>query len=285
MNYRNNIFIAVNLMVLFLVGCDAATSDTGSTTLTLNLNAQVNGKPLSTDPGTTFDVNGTLISFESVRMYISEITLINSNGDPVSILGDGLTVPAKNEDDEDISHTVQDHIVLVKQDAGIDSYDLGTWPAGKYEKIHFKIGIAGTNNRIDPSQVPAGHPLAKQTDYNNHWNWNAGYLYLRIDGKVDTDGDAVPDDEWAVHLGTERFLRQVMVTHDLILEADQPGILDLSIDYGEFLRNVDLSDPDQRICHTMNNLPVANAVANQISSAFSISTDRKRTGGSTSADG
>ncbi len=285
MNYRNNLFIAVNLMVLFLVGCDAATSDTGSTTLTLNLNAHVNGKPLSTDPDATFDVNGTLISFESVRMYISEITLINSNGDPVSILGDGLTVPAKNEDDEDISHTVQNHIVLVKQDAGIDSYDLGTWPAGKYEKIHFKIGIAGTNNRIDPSQVPADHPLAKQTDYNNHWNWNAGYLYLRIDGKVDTDGDAVPDDEWAVHLGTERFLRQVMVTHDLILEADQPGILDLSIDYGEFLRNVDLSDPDQRICHTMNNLPVANAVANQISSAFAVSTDRKRTGGSTSADG
>ncbi|MCY3630743.1 MAG: hypothetical protein F4100_10460 [Rhodothermaceae bacterium] len=268
MKYLNNLFRVAIIILLMMAGCDSSVMEDGSTDLTLNLNAHVNGKELSTDSGTTFDVNGVAISFASARMYLSEITLIESEDGPVTIPDAPITVPAKNDDDEDISHTVEEQIILVRQDAGVDSYDLGTWPAGNYKGIRFKVGIDGWTNRIDPSQVPAGHPLAKQTDRNNHWNWNAGYLYLRIDGQVDTDADTVPDEDWAVHLGTQRFLREVTLTRDFTLENDQPATLDISIDYGEFLKNVDLSDPDQRVCHTMNNLPVANAVADQISSAF-----------------
>ena len=273
MKYLNNAFFAITMGLLLLTGCDSSVMGDGTTNLTLNLNAHVNGRTLSTDPDSIFDVNGAVISFESARMYLSEITLIHESDLAHTALISPekfITVPAKNDTNEDISHTIEEQVILVRQDAGIDSYNLGSWPSGKYKEIRFKVGVAGTTNRIDPSQVPENHPLAKQTDRNNHWNWNAGYLYLRIDGQVDTDSDAIPDDEWAVHLGTKQFLREVRIPHDFTLEDDKPGALDIRVDYGKFLRDVDLSNPDQRICHTMNNLPVANAVADQIPFAFEI---------------
>ncbi len=257
-------------VLLLLAGCDSSVVGGGQTDLTLNLKPEVNGSALSTNSNTNYDVNGATISFTSARMYLSEITLLQNETTTVTTQDEPLTVPAKNDDDEDISHTVLDKIVLVKQDAGINLYDLGSWPSGEYEGIRFKVGIAGVNNRIDPSQVPATHPLAKQTDRNNHWNWNAGYLFLRIDGKVDTDDDGVPDDDWAVHLGTGQFLREITLMQSFTLNDDTPATLDISIDYGAFLKDVDLTDPDQRICHTMNNLPVARAVAAQIPSAYRL---------------
>ena len=269
MKFSNNM-IAAAIIMLILVGCDSSAMKDGTTDLTLNLSPFVHGIPLSTDSGTTYDANGVPISFESFRIYLSEITLINTNNQAETISPSPITVPAKNSENEDVTHLVEEQVILAKQDAGINSYDLGTWPSGNYKEIRFKVGVGGMTNRIDPSQVPADHSLAKQTDYNNHWNWNAGYLYLRMDGKIDTDADAVPDEKWAVHLGTERFLREVKLEGDFKLENDQQATIDINIDYGELLKNVDLSDPDQRICHTMNNLPVANAVAGQIESAFTL---------------
>lgn len=269
MKYLNSLCMTAAVLLL-LSGCDSSAPTRGSTNLTLNLKPEVNGSELSTNSSATYDVNGATISFTSARMYLSEVTLLESETTSITTDGEPLTVPAKNEDDEDVSHTVRDKIVLVKQDAGVNLYDLGAWPSGEYIGIRFKVGIAGTTNRVDPSQVPAEHPLAKQTDRNNHWNWNAGYLFLRIDGKVDVDNDNIPDDDWAVHLGTERFLKEVTLMQNFTLEDDSEAVLDISINYGAFLEDVDLTDPDQRICHTMNNLPVARAVAEQIPSAYDL---------------
>ncbi|MDE2771948.1 MAG: hypothetical protein OXI44_12405 [Bacteroidota bacterium] len=269
MRYLNSLFM-VAAVLLLLAGCDSSATMNGSTNLTLNLKPEVNGSELSARSSATYDVNGATISFTSARMYLSEITLLESESISYTTDGEHITVPAKNDEDEDISHTVRDKIVLVKQDAGVNLYDLGAWPSGEYEGIRFKVGIAGTTNRIDPSQVPAEHPLSKQSDRNNHWNWNAGYLFLRIDGKVDVDNDGTPDDDWAVHLGTERFLKEVTLMQNFTLEEDSDATLDISINYGAFLENVDLTDPDQRICHTMNNMPVARAVAEQIPSAYRL---------------
>ena len=275
MKYPANFFM-IAALVLLLAGCDASVMEAGDADVTLNVNAHVNGKAFSTNAGTSYDINGATVSFASARMYISEITLINSDGEQVTLENEPLSVPAKNDADKTVTHAVKDRVLLVKHDANTTAYDIGTWPAGDYTGIRFKVGVAGMTNRIDPSQVPARHALAKQTDVNNHWNWKAGYLFLRMDGTLDTDnladtnGDDIPDNQWAVHLGTAKFLREVALAHSFTLKNETPATLDISVDYAEFFKNVDLENPDQRVYHTMNNIPVATAVANQISSAFKI---------------
>ncbi len=259
--------LPILLLGLFLSGCDTTANDEdGEAMLNLNVQAVVNGTPFIS--GQTYDINGTTTTFTGARMYISEITLLHEDGTTYSFEGDAITVPAKDADDNDITHTVTDKVVLFKHDADMDTHTIGMAPEGRYTGMVFKVGIGGTNNRVDASQVPATHPMAKQTDLNNHWNWSAGYIYLRMDGQVDTDADGNTDESWEVHLGRENFLTEVQLDREFELVADEHKELHVMVNYATFLADVDLTNPLERNTHVGDNLPMAQKVGGMIDDAF-----------------
>ena len=271
MNTLRYYFLFLLVFGVVLSGCDSTVDDDeGTSMVTLFLQPTVDGSPLSSDLTTTYEVNGSTITFSSARIYISEIELLKSDGTSVTFEGDAITAPAKDANDNDISHTVTDRIVLAKHDLGEHRYMLGAAERGEYTGIRYKIGIDGTTNRLDASQVPASHPLAKQTDRNNHWNWSAGYQYLRMDGLVDADADGTPEEVWEVHLGTLNFLTQMEQAMDFELHADQDVDLHIIVDYATLLSDVNLNDPDERLTHTADNLPMANKVGAMIDDGFTF---------------
>ena len=271
MKIVRNYLLPLMFFGLVLSSCDSTVNDEdGSSMVTLFLQPTVSGTPLSSDLSTTYTVNGSTINFTSARVYITELELLRSDGTSVTFEGPTITAPAKNENDEDISHTVTDKVVLAKHDTGVHMYDLGMAEAGDYTGIRYKIGIDGLTNRLDASQVPSDHPLTKQTDKNNHWNWSAGYQFLRMDGLVDTDADQVPDEVWEVHLGTANFLTEMNQSMNFTLEEDGAVNLHIIMDYGMLLSDVDLSNPDERLTHVADNLPMANKVGAMIDGAFML---------------
>ncbi len=260
------------IVLLFLAACDASDPEDETVMLNLDIEPVISGQALSDDPSTIYTLNGQAMTFTSARFYVSEITLLAENGDEVRVKTEAVTLPAKDTDDNNVTHTVDEQIILFKHDTGQRRYDLGEVPAGTYTGIRYKVGIDGLTNRVDPTQAPAGHPLAIQTDKGNHWSWNAGYIYLRMDGQLDLDGDGTPeageDATWFVHLGTPNFLREVELSTTFSLQGGNMHDLHLMVDYAKFIEDVDYTDPEQRDCHTANNLPVANKVGADISSAF-----------------
>ena len=271
MNMLRYTFLSLVIFSFVLSGCDSTVDDEdGTSMVTLFLQPTVDGTPLSADLSKTYDLNGSTVSINSARIYISEIELLKSDGTSVTFEGDVITAPAKDANDADITHTVTDRIVLAKHDQGIHRYMLGAAEAGEYTGIRYKIGIDGTTNRLDASQVPADHPLAKQTDRNNHWNWSAGYQYVRVDGNVDLDGDGAPEELWEVHLGTLNFLTEMEQPMDFDLHADQAVDLHIIVDYAMLLSDIDLTNPDERLTHTADNLPMANKIGAMIDDAFTF---------------
>lgn len=270
MNLFRPLGLALLLASPIASGCDSSVDEEGSAAVTLSLEPAVDGTPLSSDPSTTYSLDGAIATFSTARMYLSEISLVRSDGSLVTFQGDEIAVPAKDADDNDITHSVTDRIVLAKHDLGERAFALGEAPSGMYTGIRYKVGIAGTTNHVDPSQVPAAHPLAKQTDRNNHWSWNAGYMFIRMDGEVDTDGDGTVDERWETHLGTPRVLMEVSLSRDFELIHGQDAEVSITADYGRFLKDVDLTNPDERLCHTMDNLPVTNKVKDAIAGAFTL---------------
>ena len=271
MNMLRYTFLSLLIFGFVLSGCDSTVDDEdGTSMVTLFLQPTVDGTPLSADLTKTYDLNGSTVTINSARIYISEIELLKSDGTSVTFEGDVITAPAKDENDVDITHTVTDRIVLAKHDQGVHRYMLGAAENGEYTGIRYKIGIDGTTNRLDASQVPADHPLAKQTDRNNHWNWSAGYQYVRVDGNVDLDGDGAPEELWEVHLGTLNFLTEMEQSMDFELHADQAVDLHIIVDYATLLSDIDLTNPDERLTHTADNLPMANKVGAMIDDAFTF---------------
>ena len=259
-----SLFSVLFAAILF-VGCDSDVMHDDHTMTSLRLQPLFDGQQLVA--GQTYDHNGTAINFGTARVYLSEIVLIKEDGTEVPFEGETFAVPAKNETNEDVTLTVTDRVILAKHDLGHDEWDLGEVESGSYKGIRFKVGIDGANNRIDASQVPSTNPLAKQTDKNNHWSWANGYIYLRMDGQVDSDGDGTPDTAWETHIGKTTFVKTVELDTDFDLDPDN-NLIHITVDYHKFLHMVDLSDPTQRLCHTGDNLPVANKVGSMMAGAF-----------------
>ncbi len=80
-------------------------------------------------------------------------------------------------------------VVLPKQYALIEdhndkvSFTLTDIPFGTYSAIGFSIGLDSVTNHGNPNQYETSHPLSP---INNslHWNWEGGYIFTAIEGKV-----------------------------------------------------------------------------------------------------
>lgn len=259
-------------LLLLAAGCDANSTEDETSMLMLNFEPRVGTQTFSTN--TTYTLNGQNLTFTSGRIYLSEIILVQEDGSEVPLAGESITGPAENENEETVTHTTDDKIILAKHDAGEQQFHLDEVPSGTYSGVKFRLGISGLTNNLDPTQLPAQHPLAQQTDRNNHWSWSAGYIYLRMDGYLDLDGDGVVEESddslWDIHLGTPAFSDVLEFDQTFSLDGGATQMLHVIVDYAKLIETVDFSDPAQRRCHTRDNLPVAEKVRAQYQNAFEL---------------
>jgi len=261
-------FLPALLVSVFLMGCDAD-SNGGNDPVNVSLAVQgmFGGQPLAT--GTTYDHNGANVTIEAARVYLSDFVLTRADGEEIALASDAVTVPAKDENDNDVSHTVSDKVVLAKNDLGMSDNHMGEIPAGDYTSLSFRVGIVGMDNRVDPTQFPASHPMAKQTDFNNHWSWASGYIYLRMDGEVDTDDDGTMDTNWEAHIGRDASSRVVTLNTDFTI-TEMANELHVMVDYQHFIETLDLTNPQEQVTHGMDNPPMAAKVVGMLDGAFML---------------
>ncbi|MEO0556915.1 MAG: MbnP family protein [Bacteroidota bacterium] len=261
--------------LVMLSGCDA-TPDTAM--LTLNVDPMAGGSALQA--GQPFQVDGRTGQLDVARMYLSDIVLLHEDGREVSLTADPITVRARQLDDTEIQHTVTDRYVLVRGDAGRTSVSLGEVPSGTYTGVRFMLGVDGLDNRIAMEDAPASHPLANQTP-SMHWNWNAGYVFLRMDGLLDINGDGTPDPavgdpgsadsgQWRLHLGQTANATSVELTQDFEIEGGEMESLDLEVDFAEFVDGTNYDLPERRFCMTGGCADVVNVAKANVASAFSL---------------
>lgn len=139
-----------------------------------------------------------------------------------------------------------------------------------YTGIKFDIGIDSATNHSDPTVHAAGDPLALQTP-SMHWSWNSGYIFSRMEGMYDTTsaGTNAPNGVFTYHCGTMNMLREVELTFPTPVElTSNDGMLMVHVDLDilKVLDNVDLLT--EHVTHTMNNMPLATKISNNLSAAF-----------------
>lgn len=272
----NRILLAAGALsaLVALSACDS-TESSDPATLTLSIDPQINGTALNAaNPNALYTVGGVKTTVTGARLYLSEITLLKKDGTTVRLAGPTVTVPIRTTAGKDSTLTVSDRIVLVKSDKGETSYALGEAPAGDYAGMTYTVGLTGLANRADATQAPAGHALAKQTDLNNFWSWNAGYIFARFEGVLDLNHDGTPDADaastWEMHLGTSAMATTVTSNTPFRLESGRHQELRVVADYGALMSGIDLSDASQRKCHTMDNVAVATKARANVSTAVAF---------------
>jgi hypothetical protein len=61
----------------------------------------------------------------------------------------------------------------------------------KFSNLSFNVGVDSTDNHADPSAFPLSNPLNIMIAGEMHWDWNPGYIFIKIDGKADTIPDGI----------------------------------------------------------------------------------------------
>jgi hypothetical protein len=179
--------------------------------LNISFQNQVNGTniPLNQSYRNAANVD---VNYETFQFYLSDITIVNSNGD-------GRLVS---------------EIELFKFDAtGKANLDFRV-PFGDYESIQFGIGVKKTLNEMDPSTFSdADHPL--NITQNTYWGWASMYRFIMMEGRYDANLDGVFEGTFAYHTGREGSYRTFTLSHDFKIDKKDQNNLNFNIDLFQLL--------------------------------------------------
>ena len=193
------------------------------------------------------DASGRKFNIADFRYYISNIVLIKNDGSEYALSGKVILVnPATHE------------------------YELGDVPVGGYKGFKFMLGLDSATNHADPTTYPASNPLAIQSP-SNHWDWNSGYIFMKVEGNVDTTlaSNGPLDFQYFYHVGMDGFKRTIDFSTDAFtVVSGSDYSVGIEFDLLKMLNNVDMRT--ENVTHTMNNMPLAMKIADNWQGAFEL---------------
>ncbi len=193
--------------------------------------------------GNTYTINGVDTRLDLVQFYVSNIRVVDASG---------TEFPAEN-------------YLLVKPE--VNGYDAGAVEAGSYTALRFDIGIDSLTNHADPSVYPANDPLGPQFPP-MHWSWDAGYIFIRIDGMADQDLNGTPETAFEMHVGKDANRVAVEIPYAFSAEAGDAFTFHLNVNWNNFFDGVDMTG--DITTHTSDNLDLTSILVTNINGMFSL---------------
>ncbi|MEO0899056.1 MAG: MbnP family protein [Bacteroidota bacterium] len=219
-----------------------ATEDSGNCDfpeLRLGMNINIGTEALVYN--NVYTIGGVAVSFSNVSFYVSN----------PRVMTDGVGDQTGK-------------YLLVK--AGEAEYDLGEITAGHKHMLMFEVGVDSVTNHANPETYEMENPLSFQSP-SMHWSWDNGYIFVRIDGMVDTNNDGTPDETMEFHIGKDSNLKTI--AFEVHQEVDtKTELIELDVDVATFFNGIDLST--DYVTHTGDFPDLANAVVANITSMFSL---------------
>lgn len=217
--------------------------DTDGLAVELQMHQYIGGTELIEE--TQHIINGVATDINLVQFYISGIRLVDAAGTETPATGVYLLVSPE-----------------------VEEYSIGNLPAGDYTKIRFNVGIDSVTNHADPSVYAIGNPLGAQFP-SMHWGWSFGYIFVRIDGEADTDGNGVPDPEgqFEMHQGSDRYLAEIEVDFPVTIAQENENIIHLEANWDTFFTGVDMANDNTT--HVTDNEPLSEVLLENTLNMFS----------------
>ncbi len=253
-NYKLKIITSLIVLAVgtIFIGCNKDDKEDPTPTpnteqmLSFHLHTMVGSNPAAY--GVEFmTASGRKFTLGDLRYYISGIVLIKSDGSELPISGKVILAhPATNE------------------------YKIGNVPVGNYNGFKFLLGLDSITNHSDPTVYPADNPLSIQSPA-IHWSWNSGYIFMKIEGMVDTSlaATGTTDYQYFYHIGLDNLKRSVDFTSSAFsVVSGSDHEIGIEFDLLEALNNVDMRT--ENATHTMDDMPLAMKIADNWSTSFSL---------------
>jgi hypothetical protein len=110
----------------------------------------------------------------------------------------------------------------------------------KFSSLTGYIGVDSVLNHSDPSAFSNESPLNISNAGPMHWGWNPGYIFINLEGKVDTipDGTNNLDHSFSFHIGTDLYRRDLYFPNvNWQSVATNEKVFAMKLDLWKFLHN------------------------------------------------
>jgi hypothetical protein len=147
---------------------------------------------------------------------------------------------------------------------------LGELPNGHYQGISFLVGVDSVTNHAEPTTFAESSPLHPAHPRYQHWSWNDGYIFIKLEGMADTSASmmAGPTAPFFYHIGLDMNVASLSFPQDIHVHGGQSITIPITIDYSKFLHNLDFRT--ELRTHTMNNMALAAKVKNNVAGAITF---------------
>jgi hypothetical protein len=254
-----NLLSLLALVILFTTSCKEddetdITAPAANTTVAVNLHYDFNFGSDDFTLNTEYSLdNGSKVRYSLATYYLSKPVIMDDVG--------GIS-------------TLTPEYLLIRPDVMMS--DLGFIEEGHAHLFNISLGIdsaANTDNGttgVQPTDfLNPDNPLSPQPE-NMYWTWASGYIFVKIEGEVDYEGDGTYDQVFKYHLGTNEFRKDRSTKiHSDVLGGDTINMV-MAIDYKEFLNGVDLNT--EFLSMSMGDArPLGMKMMNQFDQAVTIS--------------
>lgn len=192
--------------------------------------------------------SGRKVKFTRAQMYLSGFTFYGVGG-PYELLDPYMLLKADEQD-----------------------YNLGYLPVGAYTSFSFAEGVDSVANHSDPASFPSASALSSNNPDHMHWAWNSGYIFMVLEGMVDTtaamNGNA--NASFVYHIGLDANSVEMAFATDFNSVAEGVTI-EMDVDWLKLLDGTNMVSADTtRSTHTMDNPSLATLVVSNVNGAFSV---------------
>lgn len=216
--------------------------------LYLDLSYTMGNLPFETNRIYTIDSN--IIAIQTLQFYLSNIELTR----------------------EDQSQLSFENVYILGNGTTSNNQKIGEIGKEPYQKISCFLGVDETTNaqiNNNFSNKPSNHPLNIQNPAMHWTNPNKEYIFLKIKGKVDINGDGIPSDNEGFYyeIGTNALLQSLEFPLNKKYEETQNNIV-LEIDVQELIKGVNIKT--QRFTKSTDDFALASKIANNVQQALSL---------------
>lgn len=246
---RTMIVLFVTSLLFFATNCDEKSASNADQTGTLELNFK---GTFGTAPLVMYAREypyeaGMKIKLQLFRFYLSDLKI----SDKVKISDIQIVDFEKVQSDAAAQQGVTIKIEKV--------------PVGDYKEIKFGLGVEEKLNATNPGAYAPGHPL---TD--NYWSWALGYVFTKIEGNADLDGDGNFESKLTFHAGGNELYRNKQLNKDFSVKAGATTRLNFEVDLRKVLVRTESNFLDFHkvtIDHS-NNLEIASFIEDNLANAI-----------------
>jgi hypothetical protein len=170
--------------------------------------------------GQTYTYENQLpIFFTRLKFYISDLSLINENGNAV------VLSPIEGID------FTESNVTENGANSGLE-FNFSEVPTGRYTGIKMGVGVSSLLNKTKPADYQSSHPLSETADYWSAWD---SYIFSKVEGKADVSKNGTFELGLAYHTGSDDLYREVVINTPIEIESGQNQLKDLSIDVKKLL--------------------------------------------------